>query len=265
MSPPAAIFIIEGLTLGVPLAIAGILALRRRHWLALAAAADRARTAGITEAGDTVLHGVVETDGGSPPIRVEIDQDGFHGLWNEIARRTVVAPFTLRTAAGAGVRVEPDPRVLLVRPIDRTIERGKQRTRIAELSAGDTVYVTGAFQPGSPADGPYREASRPPTLRPPARGKLTVSSAAPREQFERRAAYLASKAIGVVFLTLAAHCLLDWLWSVDIAQLAIRPSSIVTTIRYVGMVLFSGIGFAYFFARRPWYADKLQEDERPRD
>src|SRR5689334_15823733 len=107
MSPPAALLVVEGLTLGVPLAIAGALALRRRHWLALAAAADRAKTAGISEYGDTVLHGVVETDGEAPPIRVEIDQDGYHGLWNETARRTVVAPFTLRTAAGDRVRVEP--------------------------------------------------------------------------------------------------------------------------------------------------------------
>jgi len=262
MSPPAAILVVEGLTLGVPLAIAGLLLVRRRHWRALAAAADRARTAAITQAGDTVLHGVVETDGGSPPIRVEIDQDGYHGRWNETARRTAVAPFTLRTAAGDRVRVEPDAHVLLVRPIDRTIERGKQR---AELSAGDTVYVTGAFQPGSPADGPYREAPRPPTIRPPARGQLTVSSAPPREQFEQRAAYLASKAIGVVFLALAAHCLIDRLWTFDLEQLAIRSSGLVTAIRYIGMVLFSGIACAYFFARRPWYADKLQEDERRRN
>jgi len=264
MSPHSAALAVDGITLGLPVVIAGILVLRRRHWLVLATAADRAKTAGTAQAGDTVLHGVVETDGGIPPIRVEIDQDGYHGLWSETARRTVAAPFTLRTAAGDRVRVEPDQHVLLVRPIDRTIERGKQRTRVAELSAGDAVYVAGALEPATPAQGPYREDPRPATLRPPARGQLTVSSSAPREQFEQRARYLASKALGLLLLTVAAHCLLDTLWRLDTLQLSIRPSGTLTTIRYVAMVLFAGTGFAYFFARRPWYAGKLQEDERRR-
>ncbi len=264
MSPHPAVLAVDGLTLGLPLVTAGVLVLRRRHWLALATAADRAKTAGTAQAVDTVLHGVVETDGGTPPIRVEIDQDGYHGLWTETARRTVAAAFTLRTAAGDRVRVEPDPHVLLVRPIDRTIERGKQRTRVAELSAGDAVYVVGALEPATPAQGPYREDARPATLRPPARGQLTVSSAVPREQFEQRAGYLASKALGILLLVAAAHCMFDALWRFDMAQLSIHPSGMVTTIRYVAMVLFAGGGFAYFFARRPWYAGKLQEDERRR-
>jgi hypothetical protein len=265
MSPLLAILVVEGTTLGLPVVIAGTLALRRRHWLSLAAAADRAETAGIAQAGDTVLHGVVEADGDVPPVRVEIDQRGYQGLWTETKRRTVVAPFHLRTAAGDRVRVEPDPRVLLVRPLDRTIERGKHlRTRVAELSAGDAVHVAGALEPAVPSDGPYRGDPRPATLRPPARGQLTISASPLREQFDQRAAYLASKALGVLFIALAAHCLVDALWRFDMQQLAIRASGTVTVVRYAAMVGFAGLAFAFFFARRPWYAGKLQEDERRR-
>ena len=259
-----AALVVEGPTLGLPLLIAGIVALRRRHWLALAIAADRATSADTAQAGDTVLHGVVEAE--LAPIRVEIDQQGYHGLWAETKRRIVATPFTLRTAAGDRVRVEPDQHVLLMRTIDHTIQRSeKLRTRVAELPPGDLVYLAGALEPEPLAQRPHRQGSPVATLRRSTRGPLIVASTAPREYFEQRAKYLASKAVGVLLFALAAHCLFESLWRFDLQLLAIGSSSIVTVTRIVGIVVFSGLAFAHFFVRLPWYAGELREDERRRN
>lgn len=279
MSTWAVVLAYDGVVFGLPLLIVGLILLRRRHWKRLADEAEVAQHAGKTRAGEIVVHGTVEAEGGTPPITVEIDEqesDQRGGvLWNEIDRRVTARPFVLRTASGEAIQVLADESALLIRDLDTTRLDGRQRTRGTALQPGEDAYVVGAFQPARPGDGPYRDAGAPATMRAPRRGRLTISTKSLRSRFETRAEYLRSKAIGVAFFALAAHCYSDMLWKLDLAQLhlllalahcnavgaSIEHSAIIGLVRYVVLVFAALFAISAFFVDRPWYEGRLAEGE----
>jgi hypothetical protein len=273
--------VFDAIVVGVPLASVVLLLVRRRHWRRLANAADRAQQAGSTSAGETVAHGVVEVEDGVPPIEIEIDEheyklSGGGYQWTETARRVRARPFMLRTRSGELIQINADHQVLLDRPLDRT-ETGEARTRTRKtaLQPGEQVYVVGIFEPVVAARDPYREGATRATMRAPRRGRITISTSPLRERFERHATYLASKALGVVYLTLGAHSLFDSLRRADLDQIRlvlallghdsagawVQHSPLIEVLRYIGGFLCAGIGIQYFFTRRDWNEGKLIDDE----
>ena len=155
MSPTstAVAVIILAVLIGVALVIAAVQlwVQRQRAQLARNAAAG----GDIHAPGFAVVCGTVEMLDDAPfGVRIQIRQKGRewrtkHGWshsWTETQRNVEVRPFQLTTASGAHVRVEPDARVFLVDGLDQTIDEGyAQRTRVAQLDAGETAAVSGVL------------------------------------------------------------------------------------------------------------------------
>lgn len=163
--------------------------------------------------GRAVLHGAVSyAPGRKEALRVEIDQEGtehktkngWSHAWRESARRVTAEPFYVADMRGARVRVEPSPRTLLVDAVDKTIRREHaSRTRIAELSEGEEVYVIGELVPAPDPDaGSYRGAQTALVMREPSSGRMLVSSERLGDRFRSMASYDRIGALG--FLIFAA-------------------------------------------------------------
>ena len=101
--------------------------------------------------GAGVVGGRVETEDGGPAIRIEIDQAGaewkhknsWSHVWRETARRVHVRPFHLRLDDNRLVRVVPDEKVKLIDEIETGHVKGAERQRVAEVSAGERIWVRG--------------------------------------------------------------------------------------------------------------------------
>jgi len=116
-------------------------------------AASIARRPQALEEGPALLSGRVETDGGGPAVRIEIDQTGREWVhkskwsheWTEKGRAVHVQPFRLRTASDQVVRVIADQRVRLVDTLETEKLEGTYRRRVAELSSREQVWVSGVL------------------------------------------------------------------------------------------------------------------------
>ena len=247
------IAIYYGVILVVPLAIIPLILLRRLHWTRLARAADR-------DGVGNVVHGVVEAD--ASPVVIEIDQHGRKPQgsgaieWRETARRITAKPFALRLAGGERVDVVPDDRVVLVMKRTAAEREHLERTMTATVTPGSSVHVAGVLARGGE---PYRGNA---TLA----GVLTISPDPLRERFDEHAEYLASKAIGLAFLTAAANLLLPRAWEADIGTLGtvgawiVHHGTIVKVVRWIVGLGCAGLGKIYFFADKPWYEmDRVRE------
>ncbi len=107
------------------------------------------------EIGNRFIRGTVEyAEGSELAVAVHVEQTGkevqhkgkWSHSWKETDRQTHAVPFYVRCANGERVRVEPGSDVLLVDEPDHTVLKEKTlRTRIAELTAGETVIVEGVL------------------------------------------------------------------------------------------------------------------------
>lgn len=134
-----------------------VVAIRKaREWRREGGAADRAIDPNaVLREGEGFVHGVVEFDEGMDyAVVVEVRQvgkeqrkrkGGHHHSWSEVERRTLTHPFWIKIANGERVRVEPGAEVKLVDQLDILVhdQLPRERFRIAELSAGETVVAKG--------------------------------------------------------------------------------------------------------------------------
>jgi len=172
---------------------------------------------GRLTAGEAVVCGVVElAPGYDAAFRVEIDQvgeegkdkHGFHHSWRETARRVRAVPFILRELRGARVRVEPNETAMLVDGLDRVERHGKRhRTKFAELTAGEEIYASGELVPVA-SGGAYRGGDETFLLRPPARGRMLLSTEPLGARFRRTATH-ARYGLTACFVFFVAFALLD--------------------------------------------------------
>jgi hypothetical protein len=201
LTGPAALAVVWIAHVLVPL-IAGLVALgRSRQSARICRVADvRASTDAVRPLapGRAALHGPVEyAPGEQLAVTIAIEQAGTehktkHGYshrWTETRRRVNAAPFYVRDGRGTSVRVEPDERTILVDRLDRTARHDRaNRERFAEISNGEVVYVLGELRPGhDPTTGGYRGTETSLVMKPPANGRLLVSSEPLGDRFRREA------------------------------------------------------------------------------
>lgn len=151
-------------------------------------------------AGPFVLVGTVEADErGGPPVSIRMRQRGrewrqlgsWEHEWREIDREVAARPFVVRRDDGVRVEVEPT-RVALQHVLSRTESGGEpeRRTRLAELSPGSRVFISGELVPGGHGQGSaYRDPARAPRLLPPRRAALAISTRPPGHEARRRARF----------------------------------------------------------------------------
>lgn len=142
------------------------------------------------EVGARFIRGRVElAEAASQAVSVHIEQkgtqisgkNGISHKWTEVRRKTYAEPFYVRCANGDRVRVEPDKDVLLVDDPDKLKQDNrKTRTRIANLSAGETVIVEGVLSRGHDPEGrnheTYRGHAQDWVMRPPSNGRMQLSA-----------------------------------------------------------------------------------------
>jgi hypothetical protein len=178
------------------------------------------RPAASLQPGDIVVRGKVEYAlGAGGAVRVEIDQMGreisnsasWSQLWTEVGRRVRMVPFYLRLPSGERIRVEPSGDVLLIDRLEGLVRHDlTSRTRVAELTPGEEVFVRGRLEQGPdpelPQQGAYRNRSTGLILRAP-RGQrtMTISSEPPQEPFFSRAKSHGKAVLGLLLLSLVAH------------------------------------------------------------
>lgn len=166
--------------------------------------------------GHAMIVGQVELDEGAagPAIEVVIRQrgrdwrgkHGWHHQWQETTREVRVRPFWVRLFSGQRVRVEPDERVVLRDDLSRVVRTSRlDRARVAELTPGETVHVTGSlFAAHAPAMGAaYRAAAQEPVLRPSRLAPMVVSTERPGETSSARARFYRAWLIGAALAGLA--------------------------------------------------------------
>lgn len=193
-------------------AIAYMIAHRRRA-RAVAAFDPNAR---LTD-GPSVILGVVEPDPNdpTPPVRVVIAQhgteqknkNGWSHTWSEVDRTVVARPFLVRRPDGSRVRVEPDERVAVRDDLSKVeVVARDMRRRVAEVTPGEEVHVTGdMFATHKPASA-YRGSGAEPVMRPPRGGRMTISTELPgnteasRSRFHRGWAIAIAIVYSVMFL-----------------------------------------------------------------
>lgn len=160
--------------------------------------------------GPFVVAGVVELEPGTEgaPVSVGIDQtgteyshkNGWSQRWTEIYRRVNAYPFLIRRDDGVVVRVIPDQRVALHDTLSRVVRHNlTSRTRIAELTAGERVHVSGQLSLAPAAPGAvYRGGPTFPTLTP--LGRMVISTEPPGDTESRRARSHVIWAIVIAFI-----------------------------------------------------------------
>jgi hypothetical protein len=143
--------------------------------------------------GDAVIFGEVELvpDHEGPAALVRLEQigteqrnknGGYSHYWREVRREVRARPFYVRRDDGTRVLVEPDPRVALHDDLSRIEREGPAiRARIAELTAGERVHVTGQLRwaSGGAPQAVYRDAGGGPVLRAPRFGRMVISTERP--------------------------------------------------------------------------------------
>jgi hypothetical protein len=136
--------------------------------------------------GLTVVHGTVDADGAGPAVEVLIVQKAEHwsykGMprtdWKECQREVHARPFYVVQKHGARVRVEPGERVMLIDELEPRDDQPERRTLSARLETGEPVHLLGILDrvPEAPGGGVYRDAAIEPTVRPPRRGRMLIST-----------------------------------------------------------------------------------------
>jgi hypothetical protein len=131
----------------VPLLVTSVYRLTVRYfhmrWLA-----NRAVS---TEEDEAMAAGVVEyAQDQSWAVRVDVHQLGTFGgqqkgwSWEETSRHTQAQPFYVAMSGGRRIRIEPDKKVVFADTLDGLTQHAEnRRTRFAELSAGEQVWVHG--------------------------------------------------------------------------------------------------------------------------
>lgn len=187
-----------------------ILALWHRRRGAASDASYEARA--FVAPGPAVLHGQVEyAEGEDCAVTTAITQTGTEAkgksgwthTWTEVDRQITVAPFYLVRLGGDRTRIEPDEHVMLVDTMDVTQPgAGHRRTRIAQLTPGETIFAIGELvedhDPRAAAD--YRGKTKSLVLRPPAHTRMLLSSEPLGERFRQRGAFHAGFSIATVVL-----------------------------------------------------------------
>lgn len=118
--------------------------------------------------GPVLLQGKIVTDDGGPAVRIQIDQRGrewsnkgnWSHEWRETRRSVIVRPFDLALADGSSVTVVPDDRVRVVDALETEKVDHRERRRVAALSHGESVFVSGVLAREGAQGGartPYRE------------------------------------------------------------------------------------------------------------
>jgi hypothetical protein len=184
----AVIFVVGVLHLGTPFIVFVLSVVRAISSSRRARVADAQGGASVPlEPGAACIRGSIEeAPGHDLLLRVEIDQHGanhkgkgdkWSHSWTETSRLVTAAPFYVKDDRGR-VRVEPDERTLLVDKLDRTVRKGEdERTRIAEITHDEVVYVVGMLERSRvPGAGAYRDAEGALVMRPPPDGRLLVST-----------------------------------------------------------------------------------------
>lgn len=128
------------------------------------------------------------------PVTVRLVESGeewrakgrTHHKWREVSREVRAEPFDV-IVGETRVRVEPGSEVFIVddmQVVDLDRVR-KQRERLAKLSAGEEVTVTGQLVRVGGSESAYRGAPAQWVLRPPARGPMLIATQplAPRHRF----------------------------------------------------------------------------------
>lgn len=208
----AASIVVYALHIVLPLAMTAFVAVRAMRARRRGALADARWESGAPlEPGPAVLHGSVElAPGRAVAMRVEIDQqgsqtkgkNGWSHAWTEYARRTIAEPFYVEDRRGARVRVEATPEARLVDALDQ-VHRSEEtrRTKVAEVTAGEDVFVTGELVRGRDPDaGSYRGAETTLVMRAPEGGRLLVSAEPLGERF--RAMARSERTFGLIFVIL---------------------------------------------------------------
>lgn len=185
-----------------------MLVYRRRALRALSVAREPQKLA----AGPVLLSGRVETDGGGPAVRIEIDQLGrewankgsYSHEWKEQNRTVHVQPFRLRLASGEVVHVDPGENVRLVDTLETEKAEGLYRRRVSELSCNESVWVSGVLAEEAQKSGPttaYRAGPGAMVVRGTAMEPLEVASGRLDSQFAywRRFYVWAAALLGVAF------------------------------------------------------------------
>jgi hypothetical protein len=136
--------------------------------------------------GLTVVHGTVDADGEGPAVEVLIVQKAKHWSykgsprtdWVECQREVRARPFYVVQKHGARVRVEPGERVMLIDELEPRDDQPERRTLSARLESGEPVHLLGILDqaPEAPGGGVYRDAAIEPTVRPPRRGRMLIST-----------------------------------------------------------------------------------------
>jgi hypothetical protein len=222
VSPGLALIVVVLATAAmVSLAVLAFVRARRRA--TVAHAAESLRDPSLRE-GEVVLTGVVEhADGHDVAVRVELTQIGSESessgtwshRWEEVERRTVVAPFYVKLPDGTRVRIEPPPDVDVADDLDRKVLISTtKRIRSAELVPGETIHVRGWLERGGEvtpdATVGYRDVTWGWVLRP-VRKRMMLSSRPLGEELRGRAAFhrfygwLAILALGIVQLSLVFY------------------------------------------------------------
>lgn len=143
--------------------------------------------------GPAVVVGVVELEAGDGRTAIELrvrqrgtesaDKGSWSHRWDETGREVRARPFWVRRDDGVRVRVEPVAgKFALHDALSRVERRGPaDRTRIAELTAGERVFVAGTLTgaAGGAPPSPYRSGGGTPVVRAPAFGRLLVSTEPP--------------------------------------------------------------------------------------
>lgn len=164
---PSTAFLVHGVTgllLAAHLAFAIHRLLSHRRAAAAAQAAE-ARQPPLAP-GRASLCGVVETDDERPAITLTLWEEGkewahkgqWRHRWKERSRSLEVRPFTLRLPDGQRVRVIPDQRVIYMDSMRIRLFTGEERSRSADLEAGERVRADGVLLWSRPtqAKGVYR-------------------------------------------------------------------------------------------------------------
>lgn len=163
--------------------------------------------------GPGVVFGTVEAEPGwqGPLVRVDIHQAGrewqnkgqWGHSWTETQRNVNTRPFAIVRDDGVRVMVEPSPNVIVRDRHDKIIRHNyMSRTRVAEITAGERVHVTGvvAGAAQNAYAGAYRASVGTPVVRPPSVGRMVISAEAPGDTSLARMRFHRNWAIALVVL-----------------------------------------------------------------
>lgn len=163
--------------------------------------------------GPGVVFGTVEAEAGwqGPLVRVDIHQQGrewqhkgqWSHNWTETWRNVHTRPFFIVRDDGVRVRVEPSPNVIVRDRHDNIIRHNlTSRTRVAEITAGERVHVTGVVVGAAQnaSAGAYRAGFGTPVVRPPTVGRMVISAEAPGDTSLARMRFHRNWAVALMVL-----------------------------------------------------------------